>query len=872
MIDNEQVLLRRFAQSRDALAFCELVEGHKNMVFAACRRVLGNRADAEDAAQDCFLKLAEAAGRLKAPISGWLHTVAVRSSIDILRSETARKTRERTVAKSDVQPTDVRWAGVEADVDAALESLSKRLRMPIVLRFLEGRTQEEVAAALGVSRRTVATRLDRGIELLRRRLKRAGVVAPAVALTAMLTASTAEAAPAALTVTLGKMALSGASATKVAAAGGGTLLTLKTAAALVVAAGAGAGALAIHQATRPPRPAPLAAVPAAQVKRVPLTSKAVLDTELTLATGVMGMFELARLVSEQIGVDVACHERMRWSLLPVKVRDVLAAVTASMPLTTEIVADKNRTVLCFWQKEPGEQMLMADMMKLAASDDVLERCTAARWLELLGGRDAMVQLIKMLADPDARVRYFAAGAIVEGWAGTRGDASGAAMCAAPDGTDFVLAQTIRAETWPETRRRMLLVASVLRGSETLPAWEMRARPPRRTREKRLDQLAKGGAEAREAALFLGIACDPDPRVMAMLVDIVAADAKTVRVGGMPGRRVQESVIRALGRIGGPEAEKALIALVKSGADGALRGRAYLALGSRPSREAREVLKAALKDPDHLIRTYAAQGLAQRPNPADVELLLTSARRERLGEAPGLTTKSVWNSVAKVGGERAAAALVAEAVAGDFAAAVALVSSDDTHCVQAVRAALAGDDANLRKLLMAGFRTDAGRRSDAFDRAKVSLSAYYAVSATLAELPGADAKSRAECVQLLGRIRDPRGTDALAKLLVDAEEPATVRRAAAEGLGLSYRVLRTLKGGISGSAMADPAAVESMRHAFEQDTDREVGKLAKKALKAWGIVTGKPPRRPRPPQKPDPKDPARPTVPPYEREFPAPPEP
>jgi len=259
MMDNEQVLLRRFSQSRDALAFCELVEGHKNMVFAACRRVLGNQADAEDAAQDCFLKLAEAAGRLKAPISGWLHTVAVRSSIDILRSETARKTRERSVAKPDVDATDAPWANIESDVDAALESLSKRLRMPIVLRFLEGRTQEEVAAALGVSRRTVATRLDRGIEILRRRLKRTGVAAPAVALTAMLSVTAAEAAPAALTATLGKVALAGASGGKIAAATGGTFLTLKTAAALVVAAGAGAGALAIHQAVKAPHPTPLAA-------------------------------------------------------------------------------------------------------------------------------------------------------------------------------------------------------------------------------------------------------------------------------------------------------------------------------------------------------------------------------------------------------------------------------------------------------------------------------------------------------------------------------------------------------------------------------------------------------------------------------------
>jgi len=547
MMDNEQVLLRRYVQSRDAVAFRELVDEHKGMVFAACRRVLGNRADAEDAAQECFLKFSLAAGRLKAPIGGWLHTVAVRTAIDILRGETARKAREHSAARHDVVTEEARWEDVEGEVDAAIESLPKRLRTPIVLYFLEGRTQEETGIALGLTRWSVARRLDRGIEVLRRRLKRAGIVAPAVALTAMLTANAAEAAPVALTATLGKVALAGAGGTKVAAATGGTLVTLKTAAVLVVAAGVGAGALAVHHAAKAPHPAPMAAAtpapPAAE--RAPqaeekspqalLTPEIVLNAELTLTSTVLHLSELRELVNDQIGVKVVYRDYGKLPYLPVlergrhKVRDVLAVIDKSPSLTTEVVVDRDRVVICIWRK-PETQML-AEMMELAVSDDVVERCTGARWLEMVGGRDALVQLVKMLADPEPRVRYFAAKAVARGWIAFRPGAPSALSCVAPEGIGLVAANAMEAEAWRATQEYLLKIVGDLRDPSALPV---------------LERLL--GKQAKMAA-----AKDPltTYRICRAIADIGGPKAEAILLAAMDQLPEQhtDDAIYALGRLG-----------------------------------------------------------------------------------------------------------------------------------------------------------------------------------------------------------------------------------------------------------------------------------------------------------------------------------
>jgi len=512
MADSETALLEQYVRTRDAFAFRELVEQHQDMVFAACHRVLGNRADAEDASQNCFLKFAQAAGRLKSPIAGWLHTVAVQGSIDILRSGIARRARERAVAVHPDQPaaSESAWADVLGEVDAAIVALPERLRTPIVLYFLERRTQAEVAVEMGLARRSVGKRLHRGVEALQRRLMRAGIVAPAVALTAMLTANAAEAAPAALAATLGKVALAAASGTK-AAATGGTLLTLKTAAVLIVGAAVGAGALAIQQAAKPPHPAPLAATPAPPPVQAN-TRMAFL--KLTLPAHRIGLGELAKLIKEQTRIDVAYNLPIGWPQVSIlkpgkqNLGDVLTAINASGAGTTEIGVDRDRMVICIW-RVPDAQML-AEMMKLAASDDVLERCTGARWLETVGGRDALVQLLKMLGDENARVRYYAAKSIVEGWPAGAGAA--VVPCVAPKGTGLVVAKAIETATWSETRHNMLTIARKLRDPKMLPVLK--------------EQLLRDGR-------------------------------RTVKNGMYSIRLICETVVH----IGGPEAEALLLAVV-----------------------------------------------------------------------------------------------------------------------------------------------------------------------------------------------------------------------------------------------------------------------------------------------------------------------
>jgi RNA polymerase sigma factor (sigma-70 family) len=259
--ENEASFLRRYAKGRDAEAFQALVELHKDMVFAACHRVLGNRADAEDAAQDCFLQLAQAARRLRAPIAGWLHKVAVRRAISMLRQRNSRRAREEKVMVKVAAGSEVTWDEIRGEVDEAIAALPERIRVPLVLHYLEGRTQVQVAAQLGVSQPAVSQRMGRALEVLRRRLAKGGLFASAAGLSVLLADNAIEAAPATLTAALGSIAISGAAA---GGAGGGIASAVagigssKLLAGVIAAAGVALSGVAVHialgQAGPPPQP------------------------------------------------------------------------------------------------------------------------------------------------------------------------------------------------------------------------------------------------------------------------------------------------------------------------------------------------------------------------------------------------------------------------------------------------------------------------------------------------------------------------------------------------------------------------------------------------------------------------------------------
>jgi RNA polymerase sigma factor (sigma-70 family) len=177
-------LLRRFGARRDEAAFLTLVRRHGRMVLDVCRNVLGNEADAEDAFQATFLILAQRPGaiRKQGSVGSWLFGVAYRTA---LKARTSVAKRQKHEARAPRQPSAdspdlLAWREVQHLLHEELNRLPDCYRAPLVLCYLEGKTQGEAAAALGVSAATVNKRLERGRQWLRARLARRGVAPTAL--------------------------------------------------------------------------------------------------------------------------------------------------------------------------------------------------------------------------------------------------------------------------------------------------------------------------------------------------------------------------------------------------------------------------------------------------------------------------------------------------------------------------------------------------------------------------------------------------------------------------------------------------------------------------------------------------------------------
>src|SRR5262249_38359201 len=197
-------LLQRFAQGHDREAFAALVRRHGPLVLGACRRILHNAHDAEDAFQATFLVLAGRAGFIRwgEDVGGWLYRVATRAALRARARAAARAGHERRAGQR--CPTDplTELTGRELlnVLDEELQQLPDRYRLPLVLCYLQGKTCDQAAGGLGWSRGPLQRRLEEGRRALRARLARRGLELPSALLLAGLTGGAAAAAvPADLT-------------------------------------------------------------------------------------------------------------------------------------------------------------------------------------------------------------------------------------------------------------------------------------------------------------------------------------------------------------------------------------------------------------------------------------------------------------------------------------------------------------------------------------------------------------------------------------------------------------------------------------------------------------------------------------------------
>ncbi|MFO0847555.1 MAG: sigma-70 family RNA polymerase sigma factor [Gemmataceae bacterium] len=177
-------LLRRFAADRDQAAFEVLVWRHGGMALGVCRRLLRDEHAAEDAFQATFLILARKAGSVRGNAAGWLHRVARRVAI---RASKGAKY-ERLAADPPDRPTTSSDPELAALLDAEIDRLPDRFRLPVVLCYLDGRRTEDAAELLGVPRGTVLSRLATARQTLAARLTRRGVTLPVGGLAATVTA------------------------------------------------------------------------------------------------------------------------------------------------------------------------------------------------------------------------------------------------------------------------------------------------------------------------------------------------------------------------------------------------------------------------------------------------------------------------------------------------------------------------------------------------------------------------------------------------------------------------------------------------------------------------------------------------------------
>lgn len=163
--NNDQLELIRSAQAGDRPAMNKLLESEYDRIYAVCRRVMGNEADAADGCQEALLAIVRGLPRFdnRSKFSTWAYRVATNACLDELRRRKRRPIPAEQVAdlpltgqSHDAQITD------RMVLTQALDNLSEDFRLPLVLRDIVGCDYHEISELLSIPPGTVRSRIARG--------------------------------------------------------------------------------------------------------------------------------------------------------------------------------------------------------------------------------------------------------------------------------------------------------------------------------------------------------------------------------------------------------------------------------------------------------------------------------------------------------------------------------------------------------------------------------------------------------------------------------------------------------------------------------------------------------------------------------------
>jgi RNA polymerase sigma-70 factor (ECF subfamily) len=175
---DEQHLVGRI-QAGDEWAFAEIVHIYRDRIVNYLYQVTGDYQKAVDLSQETFLRVFFKANKYRpiAPFSSWIYAIAS----NLAKTELKKNRRANLVSFDDIQPgleastpseesTD---SGLIKNLRQALEALNPRYRIPVVLKDIEGYSQEEIAEIIQRPIGTVKARISRGRNILKKQLEKA---------------------------------------------------------------------------------------------------------------------------------------------------------------------------------------------------------------------------------------------------------------------------------------------------------------------------------------------------------------------------------------------------------------------------------------------------------------------------------------------------------------------------------------------------------------------------------------------------------------------------------------------------------------------------------------------------------------------------
>jgi RNA polymerase sigma-70 factor, ECF subfamily len=184
----ETIIKNRIRQLKngDQNAFAEIVEFYKDKVFQICYRMLGNRHEAEDIAQEAFIRayVNIHSYDLNKKFSTWLYRIATNLSIDRIRKKKPDYYLDAELAGSDgltmysqvaadvtLPEDELETMELQELIQAEILKLPDKYRSVIVLKYIEEFSLKEIGEILDLPVGTVKTRIHRGREALRNQLR-----------------------------------------------------------------------------------------------------------------------------------------------------------------------------------------------------------------------------------------------------------------------------------------------------------------------------------------------------------------------------------------------------------------------------------------------------------------------------------------------------------------------------------------------------------------------------------------------------------------------------------------------------------------------------------------------------------------------------